>query len=63
MGENIGHSPGGNQESLPSRYFQFVQCQLLAKGGTGHEGVERTNMNPTAGNAAGNDIIVSALAQ
>lgn len=42
MREDVGHKLGENQKSLPYRYFRFVQCQLLVKGGMGHG----TDVNP-----------------
>jgi hypothetical protein len=46
MREGVGHKLEESQKSLPYRYFRFVQSQLLMKGGAGHEGVERTDVNP-----------------
>jgi hypothetical protein len=35
--EGVGYRLGGSQESLPYRYFQFLQCQLSVKGSAGRE--------------------------
>jgi len=39
--EEAGLDLGGNQESLPFRYFRSLQCDLPTEGGAGHGWIER----------------------
>lgn len=44
--EEAGLDLRGNQESLPFRYFRFLQCEPLVKGGISNECGERDEGEP-----------------